>query len=108
MKQSLQLVQGDVFFLRIENSDKNFRRLPKEGFVVAEGEITGHKHRVVEAPDSIVEIAEDANGFYLNVVKGTAQMTHQEHDTITLTPGQYQIIKQVEYDEVEELRRVMD
>ena len=41
------------------------------------------------------------------VVDAPAELTHEEHDTITIPPGKYQIRRQREYDE-KEIRFVED
>lgn len=106
-----QYYQGDILFLqqnKIKRSD--FKKLPIEGVVVAEGEITGHKHTVIADPSeqTDIRIAQDEKGYYLKVIKGNALVTHEEHKTIVLPIGDYQIIRQVEYDELTEFQKVQD
>ncbi len=103
-----QKYQGDVSIVKIEKLDKalNFKPL-KNGFIVAEGEVSGHHHRLVAERGATVEIAQDENGFYLNVKNGSVQMNHESHETQTIEKGLYFIGHQYEYNEVEE-RRVLD
>jgi hypothetical protein len=88
--------QGDVLLVRT-------RRLPKEaqavepgprGIVLAEGEATGHAH--VLAPDHVREwsVAEQR---YITVDR-PAPLTHEEHGTVVVEPGTYEVIRQVEYE----------
>lgn len=103
-----QKYQGDVSIIKIENVDKNLQFKPMQnGFIVAEGEVSGHHHKLVAEVGTKVEIAQDQNGFYLKVSDGAVSLTHQEHDTQTITPGTYFIGHQWEYNEVEE-RKVLD
>lgn len=76
--------------------------------VLAEGEATGHAHRLLE--DSDVEVYEDAKGtLWLRVGEGGAQVTHEEHGVRAIDPGVYEVGKQLEYDHfAEEAREVRD
>lgn len=103
--------QGDVSILKLadEKKDLVFKPLPKDGFVVAYGEKTNHNHRVEVADrEAIVEIAEDENGAYIKVLKGSAKLTHQEHAVRTLDMGNWYVGKKWEYDPVSKFRRVSD
>lgn len=69
---------------------------------LAEGEHTGHYHEAVGDGVALYDTGEfDApNG---------AQVTHQEHQTITLPPGNYVRLVVQEYDHfAEEARNVAD
>jgi hypothetical protein len=103
-----QQYQGDVSIIKLTKAEKNLSFEPlKNGFIVAEGEVSGHHHKLVADRESIVEIARDTNGFYLNVKKGTATLTHQSHAPQTIEKGLYFLGRQYEYNEVEE-RKVLD
>ena len=102
-----QIYQGDVSIIKIDKIDKKLSKFPEKGIIVAEGEITGHKHTLVANPKSDIQFGQDENGFYLKVNKGTATLTHQEHKEITIPQGLYFIGSQYEYDELKE-RKVMD
>ena len=109
-----QLYQGDIVLLPLKEEPKGlkFSKL-KEDLVVAEGEITGHRHilKVKEGRyGADLEIARDENGFYLKINSGKAELFHDKHkvQTITPTPKIWFIGQQVEYDEIKEIRRVQD
>lgn len=107
-KIGYQAFQGDVSILKVEKADKDLHFEPlKNGFVVAEGEVSGHHHRLVAERGAKVEIAKDENGFYLNVLSGAVKLNHEEHATQTIEKGLYFLGRQYEYDEVSE-RRVQD
>jgi hypothetical protein len=73
--------------------------------VLREGEHTGHMHSAV-AED--VQLFEKDGVMYARVPGGT-EVTHQEHNTIFLPAGDYQIDAVQEYDHfAEEARDVMD
>lgn len=74
--------------------------------VLVEGEHTGHAHRVARNAAAAVLIAGAMR--YLRVYEDTP-IEHEEHKTIILPPGTYQIDQVREYDHFkEESRAVMD
>lgn len=74
--------------------------------VLVEGEHTGHAHRVARNAAAAVLIAGAMR--YLRVDADTP-IEHEEHKTIILPPGTYQIDQVREYDHFkEESRAVMD
>lgn len=102
--------QGDVGFLKISKPDKevNWQKV-ESGFVVAEGEVSGHHHRLVCDPETILEIAKDERGWFLKKADNNpVTLVHDTHESQTITKrGIYFIPLQREYDEVSE-RRVID
>lgn len=74
--------------------------------VLAEGEVTGHAH-VVKEELSELYVADSGDVFLQNGAE--ADLTHEEHDTITLPPGTFKVIQQKEYDPFKDAeQRVMD
>jgi len=72
---------------------------------LAEGEVTGHSH-VAVAEDAWVD--GDSERRQLSAPSGT-DISHEEHRTFTLPPGEYNISRQREIDpDTEEARAVMD
>jgi hypothetical protein len=108
--------QGDISCFRVEPQKVNYKPLPLDGFIVAVGETTGNRHVVVAEPESLVEMAEDSNGVFIRILKGSARLTgHNEHsdiDTKTapniFTEGEWFVGRKDEYDELEERRRISD
>src|SRR5260370_6532975 len=95
--------QGDVFLI-------STRDLPATGRVerrpvLAEGEVTGHAHRL-EDPTS-GQVFSVGENLYLEVLAGSATIVHEEHGPITLPRGGYAIRIQREYSP-QEIRRVVD
>jgi hypothetical protein len=78
---------------------------------LAEGEATGHCHSAAGTGVALYETAPDA--LYLSAPSG-AEVTHQEHQSVTLQPGEYDRLIVREYDHFgdeegrEEDRRVLD
>ena len=72
---------------------------------LAEGEATGHFHAAT-APDAAVY--EYEGGLMLAAPSGT-EVTHQEHNTVLVPPGDYDRSIVQEYDHfTEEARQVVD
>lgn len=106
-----QRYQGDISIVQITEQQLpmglSFSKLTKP-FVVAEGEVTGHKHTLEQTKPVDWEIAENENGFYLRVHSGTGLLTHQEHEAQEIPQGIFFIGKQWEYDELREWKKVQD
>lgn len=108
--------QGDVILKKIESLPKGLKKLPTK--VLQLGEVTGHKHQfdasdnvdVYINPDDIIShtsITPDENKFI--IVGNTAYLRHEEHKTIAIEPGTYQIdiVREFDYEEME-AKRVVD
>lgn len=63
--------------------------------VLAEGEVTGHSHRIAE-PGS-ASLYDCGGDLYLEVFDGGASVRHEEHRTIELQPGLFRVWRQREY-----------
>lgn len=117
--------QGDVLIRRVNalpDDDQLKLRAPEAGrLVLAHGEATGHAHAIAvdpapwaEEPDitqadvaAVTTLFEARDGrLYLKAQKAV-DVVHEEHDTITLEPGVYEVSRQREYSP-EEIRRVAD
>lgn len=82
--------QGDVLVTRISTLPAGLT--PRASLVLVEGEATGHHHRLLAG-----RVLEDAQGtLFLEVLKAT-QVVHQEHCSVDLEPGYYQVTRQREY-----------
>lgn len=85
-------------------------RIPREsrGTVLAEGEVTGHYHSIME-PDVELYDNKVTNTKLLKVFK-SATLTHQEHKPIKIeTPGNYVVKIVREMDHIKQaIRRVKD
>lgn len=64
--------------------------------VLAEGEATGHSHRVVEGKAELFKYNEKT---YLRVLSKIAKIDHEEHGLRTLAKGDYEIDIQQEWKE---------
>ena len=100
--------QGDVLIRRIERIPDGAKKIKptKRGFILAEGEATGHAHRVAVS-DRVDMLTLDDN-LYLQA-KWAFIVTHEEHGAVTIPPGDYGIGRVQEYDHfAEEARNVKD
>lgn len=106
MQQQIQ--QGDVtveYVMTMPRGGKAIAAAPR-GYVVAEGEHTGHAH-VIEAVDGL-ELREVDGVLYARIPE-TVALRHEEHHPITLTPGIVKFGRVQEYDHfAEEARQVED
>lgn len=93
---------GDVLLKRVGNASKN--QVGESKIVLAEGEVTGHKHVLSGA----VREFRDVNGQRMVEVQEQAELTHEEHAPITVGAGVYQVVQQREYSVVEGVRAVAD
>ncbi|HEY1601140.1 MAG TPA: hypothetical protein VGG64_16175 [Pirellulales bacterium] len=97
--------QGDIFIESVPSIPPGAAKQPD--LVLAEGEATGHRHRVDDSCCSADLFAHQGQ-LYLSVLTDEAMVIHDEHDTIVLTRGKYRIWRQREYDpNVRKMRRVV-
>ena len=85
------LQQGDVLIETVNKIPE--RAKPRKDRVLAEGEATGHFHRAGEG----ATVLEDGDDLFL-LVKKECQVTHEEHGTITVPPGEFRVRRVREYD----------
>jgi len=90
--------QGDVLIVPTTNIPDNAHPVARENgrLVLAHGEATGHAHAIVEEHAELVT-ADQANQLFLLVHGTTVDLVHDEHTTLTIHPGTYQVIRQREY-----------
>ena len=73
--------------------------------VLAEGEVTGHSHRIAER--GAATLYEASEGLFIEVHEDRATLVHQEHGPIELPRGIYRAWRQREYSP-REIRYVRD
>lgn len=96
---------GDVFIQKVKSIPGNLKkaRLP----VLAEGEITGHSHRIREPGAAVFFEGSEVGERYFEITIPKATVVHEEHGPIELEQGKYRSWIQREYFP-EEIRRVID
>ena len=100
--------QGDVIIERIEELPAGVKatQAKPRGFVLAEGEHTGHAHVIDRLAG--IEFVEKDGLFYIKNDK-PATVTHEEHKPITFPAGLWRVRGVKEYDHfAEEARKVQD
>ena len=96
--------QGDVILKVVDGIPKGAKtRKDKGSVILREGSATGHKHQIKKG--AVVKLHESKE--YLHVTDKTASLVHEEHDTIKLPKGAYEIIPQREHTAAG-IRNVMD
>lgn len=121
--QAPQFRQGDIFFEQLPAVPAGFKYDPtsqKDRIVLAEGEVTGHFHEIVDDATEVVlltpedKAAVDDLILHVRAPEG-AIVTHPEHGPITLPQGIWKVGRQREYehgsitrDEQERARKVAD
>jgi hypothetical protein len=96
--------QGDVLIKQVESLPAQKATVKISG-VLVEGETTGHAHRIEDLTKA--EVLEIGGGLYLRVDEDGVRIVHEDHGPIVLEPGNYQVIRQVEYSP-EAIRAVQD
>lgn len=112
MNNNNHIRQGDVGISKIETHNFELKEIPINGkrIILAEGEATGHHHSIVLESNpkmKFYDVVGQPQTRLLYIPDSAVELEHQEHGTITLEPGLYQIEIQVEYDPEGE-RRVRD
>ncbi len=98
---------GDVILYKLEETVQATGIQKKEQLILAEGEVTGHLHKL-EGDFDVLDY-KPMGGDVKFVVNTTALLTHEEHDRILLDSGVYLKVSQVEYNPFTDLvKRVVD
>src|SRR5436190_7003850 len=98
--------QGDVFIIStVSVPDDAKPRKP----VLAEGEVTGHAHRLADVRRAGVFGVKNGpfEELFLHVTEDDATVVHEEHHSVTVPRGSYIVRIQREYHP-QEIRRVVD
>jgi hypothetical protein len=83
--------QGDLLILAIACLPEGIK--PKENLILAEGETTGHLHKLDGG-----EVFTKQDALYFRVADGCrVTLTHPEHQPLHFIPGTYEVIRQREY-----------
>ena len=97
--------QGDVLIVRTdEKPDGEKVKRDKGRVVLAYGEVTGHAHAI---KNKGAVLWKTPSGMEILAVDSESELVHEEHDTIKIPPGCYEIRHQREY-KPEGIRRVAD
>ena len=98
--------QGDLLLRKVEKLPKQARTVKSD--VILEGEATGHAHRILDGEIYRFWSQSSGDQLFVKADKG-AMLVHEEHASIELVPGIYEVIRQREYDpDTETTQWVMD
>lgn len=99
--------QGDVLLVPVDSVPQDAKKKRRVGgrVILAAGEVTGHHHAIRDSGVALLELGERR---FVSVGEEGAELKHEEHSTIPVAPGAYEVIIQREYDDAEEWRRVAD
>ena len=73
--------------------------------VLAEGEATGHTHRLVGQAQILEHQAADGTVEKFVDAKQDSQLVHQEHNTIDIPKGVYRVVQEREFDVIEQMSK---
>jgi hypothetical protein len=101
------LRQGDVLLIPVDaipaTATRRFGPL-----VLAYGEATGHAHTVESDAEIVDAFLADLDGQTYLSAPATARVVHQEHGPLVLDGKPYRVVRQVEWTDEMEPRRVAD
>lgn len=110
MAMPVQFRQGDVLITAVEGLPPTALPVrPDEGRVVlAYGEVTGHAHAM--SSSRVVMFRDDGGGrSYIQVLGDRPTgLSHEEHHTINVPPGTYEVVRQREYEPKARPRAIAD
>lgn len=95
--------QGDVLITRLEAEPEGARKpVAREGgrIVLAHGELTGHAHAIESKAASLFSDPASLRRFLRVRARDGVELRHEEHTTIKIEKGIYEITRQVEWDGV--------
>lgn len=102
--------QGDVLIQVVESIPKSATKMTPDQHrnTLAEGEVTGHAHRVHGTVDMFRQGDAPQRDVFMSAPKRVT-VQHEEHQPVTLPAGRYKISRVREYDHfAEEARIVQD
>jgi hypothetical protein len=118
MNRTERYAQGDIVLERVEDrrmTGAQVERDPDGAVVLARGEVTGHRHAfyggnvAMFRDDALArDIPSELYVGHIRVKGESAELRHEEHDTITLPQGTYRVRRQREFDALEAQRVVED
>ena len=101
--------QGDVLIVPVESIPNSVEPVDRDNgrVILAYGEVTGHAHAVKDKRATLFRDPKLAAIFMHVSGDEVVALEHDEHSTIAIPPGNYQIVRQVEYSP-EAIRNVAD
>lgn len=105
-----QIRQGDVLLVPVATAPPE-GLIPRTQVILAEGEVTGHAHRVTG--NAILDWVDSQGERFVRALgNDAAALSHEDHDPIpaaVLAPGQtYRVMQQREWDLSGQWRQMVD
>jgi hypothetical protein len=99
------LRHGDLLLSSIPKKDlpKGFKSLKTN--VLAEGEATGHTHRLVGEAQILEFKTEDGSVQKFVDAQKESSLVHEEHNEIKIPQGVYKVIQEREFDVIDEMAK---
>jgi hypothetical protein len=102
--------QGDVLVNRVAGIPREAKPKPldKRGVVLAEGEVTGHHHRIKDP--GVCSLRAEGVAYDLLRIDEGGLLVHEEHGPIEIAPGAFEVRIQREHSwsaEAEEVSRAV-
>lgn len=93
----MYISQGDVNFRTSKKSLPNSAKKITDG-ILAKGEVTGHAHRLADL--EAAELYDLGEGTMLLIVgENGVSIQHEEHTTVSLPAGRYEVVIDREYSD---------
>lgn len=83
--------QGDVILIPVQQVEGE----KLSHLTLAEGEVTGHKHRISQGE---AQLYTDDSQLYLSIFSPKAVLSHEEHDSVRISQGNWIVRIQREYE----------
>lgn len=101
--------QGDVLIVPVPKLPAKLEAIERENgrVILAHGEVTGHAHAIKDQRAALFRDPKLMTVFMTVTGDAPVALEHDEHNTISIPPGDYQIIRQREYHP-EAIRNVAD
>lgn len=101
--------QGDVLIIPVAAMPTGLAKIKRENgrVVLAHGEVTGHAHAIADKRAALFRDPKLAAIFMHVTGDEPVALEHEEHGTIAIPPGDYEVRRQREYSP-EEIRNVAD
>lgn len=98
--------QGDLLIRRIDSAPSDLKTFTKKDKIVLSGEISGHDHELESGLVMVVTGKEnqinsnnrdtDGEPYAILDLKEDTHLVHPEHNTLDLTKGVYEVVRQRE------------
>lgn len=95
-----QIRQGDVLLVPCKSIPKAAKPVlrDKGRVVLAYGEVTGHAHAITSPHAALFSMQSFGRKMNYLSVEETVKLGHEEHDEHEVTPGNYRVVQQREFD----------